>query len=70
MTRSTASKAQAIQRIGRLVARGTVGLAIDDYYVSDGLAWRITHCGAVCMGRWEHFCAGMRAGEYRADWTE
>ena len=68
MRRSAAQKAQAIQRVGQLVARGTVGIVMDDYYVSDGLTWRITHCGAVCLGRWAHFCAGMRAGEYRAEW--
>ena len=68
MRRPTAEKAQAIQRVGQLVARGTVGIALDDYYVSDGLAWQITNCSAVCLGRWAHFCAGMRACEYRAVW--
>ena len=69
MARSAISKAQAIQRVGQRVARGTLGLALDDYYVSDGTTWRITDRGAVSLGHWGDFCRAMAAGNYRAEWV-
>ena len=56
----------AIERVGQLVARGTMRLGRDDYYVVDGTVWRITDNGAVNRGDWFRFAADIRAGAVKA----